>query len=98
MHKQHVGLKLQCFDIRELIANISRPSYSGSVDLQRWEHHCSQKYKHLEVLFSEKNYRNVEYLQPLPLEDVPVVAVVVLGSWNLWDATFGFGDQNLQKW
>lgn len=53
MHKQHVGHKLQCFDIRELIANTGSPSYNGSTDLQRWEH-CSQKYKHLEVLFQRR--------------------------------------------
>ena len=37
-------------------------------------------------------------LQPQPLGDAPAVAMVVLGSWSLWDATFGFGDQNLQNW
>lgn len=97
MLEHHVGHKVQGFDSRQLTANKGSPNYSGSTDLQRWKC-CSQEREHLAVLFSEQNYRNLGHAQPLPLRDAPAVAMVVLGSWSLWDATFGFGDQNLQKW
>lgn len=88
--------KLQGFDCRDLIANKGSPSYSGSTDLQRWEH-WSRGCEDLVVLFSEKNHRNVGHLQPLRLEDAPAVAMVLLGGWSLQDATFAFGDQKPTK-